>query len=139
MNTLNCTPGKIRLHNFVNALTDGLLPLAVDRRSLIVNEIDRRLELGIDEHMLAYVLWNLLNRVVHSTREECITIESVVEGDRMMIRVRNAGAYFYRTVSQGFRQVQHAAEQLGGSISIDQTTSYGTTVALTLHRNLNAA
>lgn len=139
MNTLNSTSSRIFLHDFVNALTDGLLPLAVDRKSLILNEIDRRLELDADEHMLAYVLWNLLNRVIHSTHEECIRVESITNGDHTMIRVRNAGAYFYRTVSQGFRQVQHAAEQLGGSISIDQSDDHGTTVALTFRHDLHAA
>ena len=139
MNTLTSAKTTICLYSFVNALTAGLIPLAVVRRSIIINEIDRQLELGVDEHMLAYVLWNLLNGIVHSTQEECIHIESIVEGDRTMIRVKNAGTYFYRTVSHGFRQVQHAAEQLGASISIDQTVNYGTTVALTLHHRLNAA
>jgi signal transduction histidine kinase len=139
MNTLNSTSSRIFLYDFVNALTAGLLPLAVDRKSLIINEIDRRLELDIDEHMLAYVLWNLLNRVIHSTQEECIHVESIVESGRAMIRVRNAGTYFYRTVSQGFRQVQQVAEQLGGSISIDQSADHGTSVALTLRYDLYAA
>ena len=133
MNTLTRNNTTISLHSFVNALTVGLMPLAVVRNSIIINEIDRQLELDVDEHMLAYVLWNLLNRVVHSTQQECIHIESIVDGDRTMIRVRNAGFYFYRTVAQNFRQVQHAAEQLGGSISIDQTVGHGTTIALTLH------
>jgi hypothetical protein len=139
MNTLNSTSSRIFLRDFVNALTDGLLPLAVDRKSLILNDIDRQLELNADEHMLAYVLWNLLNRVIHSTQEECIHIESVVSGGHTMIRVRNAGIYFYRTVSQAFRQVQFAAEQLGGSISIDHCGTHGTSVALTFHHDLNAA
>lgn len=130
----NCIP----LHRFVDELTMGLLPLAVSRKSIIVNQIDRELEVGSDENMLAYVLWNLLDRAVSSTQNECIHIESVRSEENTTILVRNAGTYFYRTLTHGFRQVQYAAEKLGGSISIDHTGNSSTTVALTLHKGLSA-
>ena len=123
---------QISLHSFVDDLTLELLPLAVGRKSIIINQIDRDLQIGSDENMLAYVLWNLLDRAVSSTRSECIHIESVIEGDTTFIRVRNAGTYFYRTLCHGFRQVQHAAEKLGGTISIDYTSNTSTTIALAL-------
>lgn len=123
---------EISLHHFVDELTLGLLPLAVSRKTIIINQIDRNLRVGSDENMLAYVLWNLLDRAVSSTQNECIHIESVSEGDTTLIRVRNAGLYFYRTISHGFRQVQYAAEKLGGSISIDYNADTTTTIALTL-------
>lgn len=123
---------QISLHHFVDELTLGLLPSAVSRKSLIINQIDRGLQIGSDENMLAYVLWNLLDRVISSTQNECIHIESVTEGDSTLIRVRNAGTYFYRTVCHGFREVQYAAEKLGGTISIDYTSNTSTTIDLTL-------
>ena len=123
---------QISMHHFVDELTLGLLPSAVGRKSLIINQIDRDLQIGSDENMLAYVLWNLLDRVISSTQNECIHIESVTEGDMTLIRVRNAGTYFYRTVCHGFREVQYAAEKLGGTISIDYTSNTSTTIALTL-------
>ena len=123
---------QISMHHFVDELTLGLLPSAVSRKSLIINQIDRDLQIGSDENMLAYVLWNLLDRVISSTQNECIHIESVTEGDMTLIRVRNAGTYFYRTVCHGFREVQYAAEKLGGTISIDYTSNTSTTIDLTL-------
>ena len=123
---------QISLHHFVDELTLGLLPLAVSRKIIILNQIDRNLQVGSDENMLAYVLWNLLDRVVSSTQNECIHIESAAEGDKTLIRVRNAGVYFYRTISHGFRQVQYAAEKLGGTISIDYNGDTSATIALTL-------
>jgi len=130
---------RIPLHRFVDELTEALVPLAVSRKSIIINQIDRELEVGSDENMLAYVLWNLLNRVVNSTQNECIHIESISTGDSTVIRVRNAGVYFYRTVCNDFRQVQHAAEKLGGSISIEYTGHTSPTVALTLYNKNQAA
>ena len=124
---------KISLHRFVDELTAGLLPRAVSRKSIIINQIDRDLEVGSDENLLAFVLWNLLDKVVDSTQNECIHIESVQQDGATMIRVRNAGVYFYRSCANCFRQVQDAAEKLGGSISID-SWEMSTTVALTLHK-----
>ncbi|HXD79757.1 MAG TPA: hypothetical protein VN616_18200 [Puia sp.] len=122
----------ILLHRFVDELTAGLLPRAVSRKTIIINQIDRELELGTDENLLAFILWNLLDRAVACTQNECIHVESMREGDATMIRVRNAGVYFYRTLADNFRQVQHAAEKLGGTISVDYTVDTCTTVALTL-------
>jgi K+-sensing histidine kinase KdpD len=128
---------QISLHRFVDELTAGLLPRAVSRKTIIINQIDRDLEVGTDENLLAFVLWNLLDRAVNCTQNECIHIESVRVGESTMIRVRNAGVYFYRTLANNFRQVQHAAEKLGGTISIDYAED--TTVVLTLHKDLRAA
>jgi hypothetical protein len=123
----------ILLHRFVDELMAGLLPRAVSRKTIIINQIDRDLELGADENLLAFVLWNLLDRAVNSTQNECIHIESARNGGSTVIRLRNAGVYFYRTLSHNFRQVQHAAEKLGGTITVDYTEeTCCTTVALTL-------
>ena|ERR1700744_3483070 len=135
MATAVCNP--ISLHHFVDELTAGLLPRAVSRKTIIINQIDRDIELGTDENLLAFVLWNLLDRAVNSTQNECIHVESARTSDCTMIRVRNAGVYFYRTLANNFRQVQFAAEKLGGTISIDCTDD--TTVILTLHKDLRAA
>ena len=131
-----CT--NISLHRFVDELMLALLPRAVSRKTLIINQIDRDLEVGSDENLLAFILWNLLDKAVESTQNECIHVESVCKGEKTMIRVRNAGVYFYRSCADCFRQVQDAAEKLGGSISID-SWDMGTTVALTLQKDLRAA
>jgi hypothetical protein len=129
----------VLLHRFVDELTAGLLPRAVSRKTIIINQIDRDLEVGADENLLAFVLWNLLDRAVSSTQNECIRIESVRNGGSTIIRVRNAGVYFYRTLCNNFRQVQHAAEKLGGTITVDYSKDTCTTVALTLHEDRRAA
>lgn len=129
----------ISLHRFVDELTAALLPRAVSRKTIIINQIDRDIEVGSDENLLAFVLWNLLDRAVDSTQNECIHVESVKVGESTMIRVRNAGVYFYRNCANCFRQVQDAAEKLGGTISIDCGGDTCTTVALTLHKDLRAA
>ncbi len=125
----------ISLHRFVDELMTGLLPRAVSHKSIIINQIDRDIEVGSDENLLAFVLWNLLDRAVDCTQNECIHVESLMVDDKIMIRVRNAGVYFYRSCANCIRQVQHAAEKIGGTISIDYSNgNTGTIVALTLNR-----
>jgi len=125
----------ISLHRFLDELMTGLLPRAVSRKTLIINQIDRNIEVGSDENLLAFVLWNLLDKVIDCTQNECIHVESVEVDDSVVIRVRNAGIYFYRSCANCFRQVQHAAEKIGATISIDYDSAETyTTVALTLHR-----
>lgn len=125
----------ISLHRFVDELMTGLLPRAVSHKSIIINQIDRDIEVGSDENLLAFVLWNLLDRAVDCTQNECIHVESLMVEDKIMIRVRNAGVYFYRSCANCIRQVQHAAEKIGGTISIDYSNgNTGTIVALTLNR-----
>jgi hypothetical protein len=123
----------ISLHRFVDELTTGLLPRAVSRKTIIINQIDRDVEVGSDENLLAFVLWNLLDRAINCTQNECIHIESAQVGEHTMIRVRNAGVYFYRSCADCFRQIQDAAEKIGATISIDYSRDTCTTIALTLH------
>src|SRR3984957_7467736 len=118
----------ISLHRFVDELTAGLLPRAVSRKTIIINQIDRDLQGGTDENLLAFVLWNLLDRAVNSTQNDCIHIISARKGESTMIKDPNSGVYFYRTLANNFRQVQHPAEKLGGTISIDYSGDTCTTV-----------
>ena len=109
---------KVSLHGLVSELVQSLLPLTTRRRNLVLNEISRDLHVGADENMLAYVLWNLINGAVQSTQNECIHIEATGGEDRLMIVIRNVGAGFHHAISREYRQVQHVAEKLDGSISI---------------------
>ena len=96
-----CT--TISLHRFVDELLTGLIPRAVSRKTLIINQIDRDLEVGSDENLLAFILWNVLDKAVECTQNECIHVESIRNGDKTMIRVRNAGVYFYRSCANCFK------------------------------------
>jgi len=130
---------KISLHELVSGLVQSLLPLTISRHSLILNEIPRNLRVAADENMLAYVLWNLINGAIQSTRHECIHIEAITVGDRLMIRIKDAGTCFHQTLSREYRQVQHVAEKLGGSIGIENGKGYGTNAAFCISKSMVAA
>ena len=116
---------KVSLHTLVSGLVQSLLPATVMRYNLVMNEISRDLYVGADENMLAYVLWNLINGAVQSTCNECIRIEATTENDRVMVRIKDVGTYFRHIISREYRQVQHMAQKLGGSINIENGKQYG--------------
>jgi hypothetical protein len=130
---------KTSLHNLVSELMQSLLPLTIRRHNLILNEIPRDLYVLADESMLAYVLWPLINGAIQSTQNECIHIEAIIVDDHMMILIKDVGTYFYHTISKEYRQVQHVAEKLGGSISIENGKDYGTNAAFCISNSLLAA
>jgi K+-sensing histidine kinase KdpD len=130
---------KVSLHKLVSELVESLLPVTVRRYNLVLNEISRDLYVGADENMLAYVLWNLINGAVQSTHNECIHIEATTAGDRLMVRIKDVGTYFRHIISREYKQVQHVAERLGGSISIENGKEYGVDAAFCISSNLVAA
>lgn len=130
---------KISLQELVSELIRSLLPLTIRRHNLVLNEISRDLRVEADENMLAYVLWSLINGAIQSTQNECIHIEAITVGDRLMIQIKDVGTYFHHTISRDYRQVQHVAEKLGGSISIENGKEYGTNAAFYVSSSLVAA
>jgi C4-dicarboxylate-specific signal transduction histidine kinase len=128
----------ISLHKLVSGLVQTLLPLMTRRNNLVLNEIPRELSVTADENMLAYVLCALINGAIQSNQNECIHIEAVPLEDRLMIRIKDAGAYFYHAIAREYRQVQHVAERLGGSISINNM-NYGTNATFCISSSLVAA
>ena len=123
---------NVSLYTLTDQLIKGLLPADIHHRNLIVNDIDRELVVQSDENMLAYILGNLLNRVVDSTQETPVHVESLLRGDYTVILLKDPGTCFYRSLDNGFRQVQEAAEKLGGSISVSDTGAQGTLVTVNL-------
>ena len=136
---MSTTRAKIFLHKLVSELVQSLLPLTIKRHNIILNEIPRDLCVRVDENMLAYIFWSLINAALQSTQNECIHIEAIPVGDRMLIRIKDVGTYFHHTISREYRQVQYVAEQLGGTISIENGMDYSTNAALSISNSLLAA
>jgi hypothetical protein len=57
----------------------------------------------------------------------------------MMIRIKDVGTYFRHTISKEYRQVQHVAEKLGGSIRIENGRDSGMNAAFCFSNSLLAA
>jgi signal transduction histidine kinase len=122
----------ISLNRLVNQLMTGLIPLAVNKKSFIINDVDQSMELEADIDVLAYVVGNLITNAVNSTQNSCIRVEAIVEGASVQIRVRNNSTHFYSSTSGGFTHLVSAARQIGGDISIHNWKNEGTTLVFSI-------
>ncbi len=120
---------QIFLRRLVNELLSGLQPEAMKRKNIILNGINENLSIETDKNLLAYVLWNLINSALNSTKKECIHIVAKDGGNRLMICLKDVGSCFYQTISLEYRKVQYAAEELGGSIRIDNDAVHGSNIS----------
>lgn len=123
---------SIPLHELIDQLMTGLLPLVVGKKSFIINDVDHCFTLETDEQVLAFVLGQLLSGSVNGTENVCIRVEAVQLADGVQIRVRNNGCYYYGADLKGFSQVVKAARQLGGDISIYNQQYQGTTLTFSI-------
>ena len=107
-------------------------PLAVAKKSFIINDIDHAFELHADEQVLAFIVGNLLNNAIASSNAVCIRIEAVKQDNGVQIRVKNNGANFYSTIAHGFSEVLAAARSMGGTINIYNQRHEGTVITLSM-------
>jgi C4-dicarboxylate-specific signal transduction histidine kinase len=120
----------VSLHKLVDQLMLSFIPLAVNKKSFIVNDVNEAFELNADEQVLAFIIGNLLNNAINSSDHVCIRIEAVKQPNGIQIRVKNNGANFYSTVAHGFSEVLAAARSMGGSINIYNQKHEGTVITL---------
>lgn len=126
------TTTSVSLYTLVDQLMNSFIPLAVAQKSFIINDIDKSFRLQADEHVLAFVVGNLLNNAIASSKNVCIRVEAVKTARGIQISVRNNGAYFYSTVAHGFSHIVDAARSLGGSINIYNQRNEGTVIIFSM-------
>lgn len=124
---LTATP--VPLHAFIDQLMTGLLPLAVNKNTLIVNDVDKAFTLQADEDALALILGSLMSTVVSNTENTCIRINALFNQHCIQINLNHKG-YCNSTIAQRLNRLVKIAQQMGGSISIQQNDTPGATASL---------
>jgi len=107
------------LYQLVNKLQVSLLSKAANKKSFIINAIDKSVAVFAEENTLAYVIGNLLSNAVHSTSDCCIRVETVSMGDQLQIRIRNNSAYVYSSYMHIPGDFVTAANKIGGNIGLE--------------------
>jgi C4-dicarboxylate-specific signal transduction histidine kinase len=118
----------VSLQQLVSRLLDSFIPVAVAQNSFIINDVDASVQLKADEQVLAFVVGNLLNNAINSSKSVCIRVEAVKTETGVQIRVRHNGASYHSTVAHSFSQVIEAARSLGGNINIYNQRHEGTVI-----------
>ena len=133
------TQEKIKLHNLVDRLMEGLIPEAVNRRSLIINDVNPNIQVDTDENVLAFVIVKLLTTVVNQTESNCIHIDASSSGNHTSIQVKDHVSSGKNNYVHGLGQVQNLLQKLGGAISVSCSRTMGTIVAFSFNNSLSAA
>lgn len=123
---------NISLHTLVDRLMDSFLPLAVAKRSFIINDIDAAFNVEADEQVLAFVVGSLMTNMINSSKSVCIRVQARKTEKGIQLRVSNDGAFFYSTIANSFAPVVEAARQLGGNINIYNQKHEGTVITFSM-------
>lgn len=123
---------NVSLHNMVDRLMDSFLPLAVAKRSFIINDIDPEFNVEADEQVLAFVIGSFMSNMIDSSKSGCIRVQAKRTENGIQLRVSNNGPFFYSTVANSFAPVVEAARQIGGHINIYNQKHEGTVITLSM-------
>jgi signal transduction histidine kinase len=133
------TRERIKLHQLVDHLMAGLAPEAVNRKSLIINDVNPWIPVNTDENMLAFVIVKLLTTVVNQTESNCIHIDAISTGNFTSVQVRDHISSARNNYVYGLGQVQDLLQKLGGAISVSSSRTRGTVVAFSFNNAQSAA
>ena len=100
----------LSLHHLVNQVVIDLLPLAVQRRSLIVNDVQPGLDVNINEQQLTTLLKNLLCNTIMNTQDDCIRVMAKSYSSITMVHVRNHDFRCEQIITNNLKQFEGIAE-----------------------------
>ena len=126
------------LHQLVNKVMIGLLPLAVSHKSFVINDVNPDVNLVVDENMLALIVGSMLNQTLSATENECIRVEASCGQDATSISIKTISQFLYGNSDSGLKEMELAAEKIGARISILHSTC-GMEVTCSFKKSLKAA
>lgn len=123
----------IHLNTLVSKLISGLLPEAIEKRSIVVNDVDASVFIHAGENELSYVITGLISNAVYSTSNCCIRVQTVVRDGEVHLKVRNDGVFIYSSRMHSLGHMVDAARKLGGNISLYSEENRGITIVLSFY------
>jgi signal transduction histidine kinase len=120
------------LYQLVNRLQECLQHQAVDKQSVIVNDVDKTVSISADEDILAFIIGGFISNTVHNTSHCCIRVDTVRCARGIQVRMRNNGVFLSNGCRHSLANMINAARRLGGYISVESEDARGTTVLLTM-------
>jgi len=123
----------VSVFQLVSRLQANLLPQAVEKKSFIINDVDKNISVTTDENILAFILSSLVSNAIFSTSNCCIRVETTYTDQGLQLKVRNNGAFLYSTRMYSLGTIVDAAHKLGGSIGLQSEDKDGLTVVFSIN------
>lgn len=127
--TLHHVNNSINLKQMVSQLIKGITPLAVSKKSFIVNDIHPDLVVNTEVNMMAYVVGSMLNSSINVTENDCLHITAKVYSNIIIIHIKDNFSSFNNSIAYDLEQLQPVANKLGGIVCYDGNTLKGTSIA----------
>lgn len=131
-------PATKTLDQLISLLANSALPTAVQKKSFIVNDVPEKLAITADENMLASVLGSLLHTVVNHADNSCIRIGANVNGNNVLVNVKDSSNNYY-SLADDLRQVQQLAQKMSGYVSVSERHEKSVTITFSFPNIPNAA
>jgi hypothetical protein len=122
----------VSLHDLVSQIQVVLLQQAIEKKSLIINDVDKTHSIPVDNDVLAYILGSIMSNAVCSTSDCCIRVETVQLDNSIEVSVRNNGTFSYNSAMKSIGPIADAARKIGAHIGIENKENYGMSVVLSI-------
>lgn len=106
------------LKTMVDHLLNAVLPESVRQSTLILNDIEKRVDCQVGEKMLTLVLGNILNEIVKNTHNGCIRIKASPDGETISFGVDRGNFHFTPSFYYFIETIQVIASHLGKDFQI---------------------
>lgn len=127
------------LHQLVNDVLNSFLPLAVSRRSFIVNDVTRNMKIYADKDILALVFGDLIKITLSYSENDCIRVSANYFSDTVFLNVKENSHRTYAAMAESVERIQYLAEKLGGCVTVNSDGGEGASVSLSFYNAMKAA
>ena len=127
------------LHRLVNDVLNSFLPLAVSRKSFIVNDVTHNMKVYADKDILALVFGDLIKTTLTYAENDCIRVSANYFSDTVFLNVKETSQRTSAAMAESVEWIQHLAEKLGGCITVNSNGGEGASVSLSFYNASKAA
>ncbi|MES1218042.1 MAG: hypothetical protein ABUT20_21220 [Bacteroidota bacterium] len=120
----------ISLRQLVTEQASQFQSLALQHRSILVNDVAADLLVSTDKNILASVIASLLRCTVNDSRSSDIRITAKRYNNIILLRVRDSNTAFSTAPYQDWKEINRLAGKLGGCIIEDDIRKKHATVTL---------
>lgn len=108
------------LRQMINRITEKSLPGSIRKKSFIVNDTAKEIQLKVDGNKVASLLSNAIYMVINNTQDSCIRISAKVFENEVVVSIRDNGLSEKNSILQGIDQLQMLAQRMGGWIGLSE-------------------
>lgn len=127
------------LKTLVDQLIKDLLPSAISRNSLIINDIPVKASIDADEELITHILCSLLNNTISSSNNSCIRISVSDDCGYTILSVKDNNNDYSRFISGKMGKIKSAVKKIGGGLAFEFNKRNSITILVSFTKNNIAA